>query len=138
MNEVLVRLYATRIAELEQQVVKEQARAEAAEAALAFERGQREHATARLIEMGRQAIQCKEEANHLRLTHATLESNMRFQLGDRIAKDTDQAYLNRTRELEEWFRRLNGRGPSKQEEQDLKDLLLCSMEEFRMIVRRAL
>lgn len=133
------RLYACALAEMERQLQAERARANAAEAALAFERGQREQATARLIEMGRQAIQCKEEATQLRVVHVTLENNMRFQLGERVAKDMDQSYQNKVRELEEIVRRFGVNRPlTKQDEQDLKDLILSSMEEFRLIVRRAL
>lgn len=144
MNEgaLFSRLYVDRVAELEHQLSAQKVRAEASESALAFERSQREQATARLIEMGRQAIQCKEENNHLRLAQATLESNMRFQLGDRVAKDLDQAYQNKIRELEDLLRKLfdpaRSHARSRQDEQDLKDLVLATLEEFRIIVRRAL
>lgn len=135
----LSRLYGSQLVELEKQLIAQIARADAAESALAFERGQREQATARLIEMGRQAIQCKEETVALRMAQATLEPNMRAHLGDRIAKDMDSCYQKRTRDLEELIaKRLAIRPLSKQDEQDLKDLVLATLEEFRMIVRRAL
>lgn len=136
---MLSRLYSERLVELERQLVEQTVRAQAAESSLAFERGQREHATARLIEMGRQAIQCKEEATALRMAQSNLETTLRIHLGDRVSKDMDQCYQHRTRDLEDLVaRRLANRPLSKQDEQDLKDLILSTLEEFRMIVRRAL
>jgi CRP-like cAMP-binding protein len=141
MNEgaLFSRLYSVRIAELERQLAAQTCRAEAAEAALAFERTERDRIMAWLMELGRQAIQSKEEATALRMAHATLEANMRAALGERIAKDLDQCYQNKVRDLVELIaKRLATRPLSKQDEQDLKDLVVSTLEEFRMIVRRAL
>lgn len=141
MNEVLLlsRLYAARISALECQLVTQTTRAETAEASLAFERTERDRIMAWLMELGRQAIQSKEEATALRMAHATLEVNMRAALGERISKDMDHCYQNKVKDLVELIaKRMATRPLSKQDEQDLKDLVLSTLEEFRMIVRRAL
>lgn len=142
MNEgdFLRQMCTVRIAELEQALAADRARLKAVEESLAFERSQRDQANQYLIELGRQAIASKDEANRLQISMAMLEGNMRSILAEKVSRDLDVAYQKKTREIEDVMRRHmeTNRSINRQDEQNIKDILTEALEEIRLIIRRAL
>jgi predicted nuclease with TOPRIM domain len=139
-GDFLRQMCGVRIVELEQALAADRARLKAVEESLAFERSQRDQANQYLIELGRQAIASKDEANRLQISMAMLEGNMRSILAEKVARALDVAYQKKTREIEDVMRRHmeTNRSINRQDEQNIKDLLTEALEEMRLIIRGAL
>jgi hypothetical protein len=132
-GDTLMRFYRVELDKCREETLRQKARADAAEACLT-------QSNARILEMGRLLMGVQGEVTRLQVVIATLEPIVRAQVADAVATETDNAYQNKVRELSDWMQRrhLGTKPLSKQDEQDLKDIVLAAVEEFRMIVRRGL